>query len=449
MPRRSTHGARAAPYREGMPPVIARLRPLLEPAVGLVFLLLWIQAEIGRAHPTGSWIVLAVYAAAIALSRLAPLASLAAVAAVPVLQLLGVMAPPESTTWPIAFAGIAAAYATGRSPRAVVRWIGLAGGVLVSAVLGVVLVKVGDWRSWTGLAGSGNGSDLGPSGNPSGVQFAVLLGAVALLGWALAWSIGLGLQLAERRRHDRQRLLETERELVTIDAERRSALERTAIAHEVHDVLAHSLTVVIAVADGARYLREAKPGTAPVRTDDALREIAGAARSALVDLRGLLEGLRDDPGGDPLQPRPALADLGALVDRVAATGMRVHLEQLGEPRPLTPTQELSVYRIVQESLTNALKHGGAHPVAAVSLSWDGDGDGLALTVVSLGVPAPAEDGAAAVQRFGIRSMRERAELAGGWLTAGPESDGEYVVTAFIPLAADREPISAGAAGAIA
>ena len=181
------------------------------------------------------------------------------------------------------------------------------------------------------------------------------------------------------------------------------------------------------------------------RTDEALGEIAAAARAALVDLRGLLEGLHDETR----RPQPRLVDLAALVDRMSSTGMEVRIEQLGDPRLLTPSQEAAVYRIVQESLTNALKHGGENSCAGVSLAW-GD-DGLVVGVVSgpptggggitrpeheheprlVREPGTVDAGAQPARSFGIAGMRDRARLAGGWLTAAAEGS-EFVVTAFIP-----------------
>ncbi|MDO9395472.1 MAG: hypothetical protein Q7T71_02885, partial [Herbiconiux sp.] len=170
---------------------------------------------------------------------------------------------------------------------------------------------------------------------------------------------------------------------------------------------------------------------------------------------GLLEGLQDGPAADGLRPQPALADLPGLVERVAATGMRVELEHLGAPRPLTAAQELSVYRIVQESLTNALKHAGGQASASVSLSWEGEG--LVLSVVSTGsgpaggvvagAGAGAGGGAGEGAGFGIRGMKDRAHLAGGWLTAGSEGEGEFVVTAYLPTRRVAAPASVPAPAA--
>jgi signal transduction histidine kinase len=419
------------------------VRAAVEPSIAAVFLVLWIVAEVGRSHPLGFCVGLALYAVAIAVSRVVPVVSLGIVVGVPLLQLIGVLSPPESTTWPIYEAAVVVAFVVGLTASARIRWIAL-GAIAVQAVLvGVVMVYVGDWLSWTGFGSSG--LTLGPvdSGGVA-LQWALQLavaGGVLGLG---AWTAGFALQVNARRRSDQELIAQTEAELAVADAELRSVKERSEIAQEVHDVLAHSLAVVIAVADGSRFLRSAQesgaaslPRSIEQRTDDALREIADTARSALTDLRGLLEALHDDDGG---RPQPTLDDLPTLVDRVSATGMRVAVEHFGEPRPLTATQQLSVFRIVQESLTNALKHGGEHPVAVVSFAWQGEG--LALTVVS---DAAAPTTTAPDRRtFGIQGMKDRAHLAGGWLTAEREGDGAFIVTAFVPTYAGA---AAGAAAA--
>ncbi|QJU54197.1 histidine kinase [Herbiconiux sp. KACC 21604] len=429
-----------------MSPTLKALRPLLEPAIGLIYALLWVNAEIGRAPDLGFYLTLGAYAVAIAVSRWFTTVSLAIVVLVPVLQLVGLLSPPTSTAWPLYEAVIVVAFAAGCSPSRRVRWAGLAAGLVQAAVAALVLVFGGDWLSWTGGAELLTGSPPSPGSSPRLIWVIVLLVLGALV-FLTAWGAGLLLHISRRRRRERELLAETEAELAVADVELRSVRERDEIAQEVHDVLAHSLAVVIAVADGTRFLRAAEPagesregpGTPrEQRTDEALGEIAEAARAALVDLRGLLEGLHDETQ----RPQPRIDELGALVGRMSSTGMGVRFEQFGDPGRLTPTQEAAVYRIVQESLTNALKHGGPHPSAAVSLAW-GD-DGLVVGVVSgrgdaVGGPAAATPGpgapdASAVppRSFGIAGMRDRARLVGGWLTAAADGE-EFVVTAFIPV----------------
>jgi signal transduction histidine kinase len=418
---------------------LSRLRPFLEPAAGSVFLVLWIIAEIGRhanLQDLGFYVMLGMYSLAIATARVAPRAALGIVVVVPLLQMLGaagvtplqrLVAPLDSTTWPIAGAAVLVAFAVGLSAAAPVRIAAAAAGILQAAFVGFAIASGGRWASWTGY-----GETILGRGSLS-LQWALILSGVAAFLYLTALALGIAVQVGTRGVVDRVRLERVEADLEVAGVELRIAQERSGIAQEVHDVLAHSLAVVVAVADGSRFLRETRPET----TEEALREIAGTARSALLDLRGLIEELTDDAH----RPQPNLADLPALVRGMAATGMRVDLRTTGRPGGLTPSQQLSVYRIVQESLTNALKHTRRTATVDVSFVWEGPG--LALTVRSRGSEAPAEPTSGLPPArprggFGVGSMQERARLAGGWLTAertDPEGDdvtGGYLVTAFLP-----------------
>lgn len=202
--------------------------------------------------------------------------------------------------------------------------------------------------------------------------------------------------------------------------------ERTRIARDLHDVLAHSLAVIAAQADGTRYLSSDQPRAVL----SALENIASSARSALVDAQRVIEGGRDD---GMVTPQPRLSDVAPLVDRMRQGSLAIHRSESGTPVELTAGQELAVFRIVQECLTNALKHGGRG--TAVRLHFDWTGPGLALHVASALAAAGAgtageADGAQRVGR-GIPGMRERAHLAGGWVTAGPDGE-QFRVTAFVP-----------------
>ncbi|MET3801242.1 signal transduction histidine kinase [Clavibacter michiganensis] len=346
--------------------------------------------------------------------------------------LLGLVAPPDSSTWPVAGASLVVAFAIGRTAGPAVRAAALAVGAFQAVCLGFAMSASGYRSAWQSLPSAAERDAV-----------SLLLAGLAAVFYLGAWALGVSLQLggrgmadrARRAMADRARLVRAEADLEIAGVELRIAQERSGIAQEVHDVLAHSLAVVVAVADGSRFLRETRPET----TEEALREIAGTARSALLDLRGLIEELTDDAH----RPQPNLADLPALVRGMAATGMRVDLRTTGRPGGLTPSQQLSVYRIVQESLTNALKHTRGTATVDVSFVWEGPG--LALTVRSRGSePGPVAEPVSTLPParsrggFGVGSMQERARLAGGWLTAertdpeeGDATDG-YLVTAFLP-----------------
>jgi signal transduction histidine kinase len=190
----------------------------------------------------------------------------------------------------------------------------------------------------------------------------------------------------------------------------------------VHDSVAHALTIVVAQSEGASAMSQRHPEFVA----GALTAISGVARDALADVRGLIERITE--AGDELL---SLADLPALVQRMRDVGMGITLDELGTRLDLRPAQQLTVYRIVQEGLTNALKHGGAESVASVVLDWRGPG--LALLVRSSGRAPLVEPGTLPGSGAGIPGMRERARIAGGWLTAEPDGAREFVVTAFLPV----------------
>ncbi|HYH76757.1 MAG TPA: histidine kinase [Arthrobacter sp.] len=250
--------------------------------------------------------------------------------------------------------------------------------------------------------------------------FALLLliaGACAAVGLLLALYQERGT-LFRARELAQSSLKETEIDLIVEQ-------ERTRIARDLHDVLAHSLAVIAAQADGTRYLSKDQPKAVL----NALDTIARSARSALVDAQRVIEGVRDE---GMVTPQPRLSDIPALVEGMQRGSLKVHRSESGTSVELSTGQEMAVFRIVQECLTNALKHGGRG--TNVRLHFDWSGPGLTLHVASsIGPIGPEGAVNPATDRVGrgLPGMRERAHLAGGWLTAGP--DGEHFrVTVFIP-----------------
>ena len=245
---------------------------------------------------------------------------------------------------------------------------------------------------------------------------------------------------------DKSRRLEVERDQ---EAQIATAAERARIAREMHDIVAHSLSVIIAQADGGRYAAEQDAGAA----ERALTTIAETGRAALADMRRLLGVLRpaqpadERPTGAPLAaasgpaqqvadltPQPHVDDVAELVTQVRASGVRASLVRMGTPRRLPPGTGLTVYRICQESLTNILKHAGPEPTATVLLQWTPTS--LVLEVTDDGRGAAAEsDGAGQ----GVPGMRERAAMLGGTLAVGPRPGGGYRVRAEIPIPATERP----------
>ncbi|MGY1794563.1 sensor histidine kinase [Geodermatophilus sp. SYSU D00525] len=226
---------------------------------------------------------------------------------------------------------------------------------------------------------------------------------------------------------ERARLLEVER-----DQEMRLAAgaERARIAREMHDVVAHSLSVVIAQADGGRYAGRTDPEAAT----GALEAIAATGRQALTDMRALLGVLREDRR-EEYAPQPDVAAVPALVDDVRASGLDVDLLVEGEPRPMAAGPQLAAYRIVQESLTNVLKHAGPSGRAWVRLHWRPDSLELSVLDDGRGAAAAVAEGDGHGQ--GLRGMHERAQLHRGRLEAGPRAGGGWRVYAVLPLGGAR------------
>jgi signal transduction histidine kinase len=238
----------------------------------------------------------------------------------------------------------------------------------------------------------------------------------------IPWSAGRALrhqrlQAAELRELARQ--LEREREE---RARAAVAEERTRIARDLHDEVAHSVSVIAIQADAAEGALEREPELAR----QPLAAIKETARGALAEMRRLLGILRQGEDEAALAPQPGLAQLGALVEQARQAGLSVELTVEGERRALPPGLELSAYRIVQEGLTNVLKHAG--PARARVLVRYGD-DGLEIAVEDDGMRTGNGGGGG----HGLVGARERATLYGGELEAGPLAGGGYALRARLPL----------------
>jgi signal transduction histidine kinase len=236
-----------------------------------------------------------------------------------------------------------------------------------------------------------------------------------------------------REQAQRLRALSAELELER-DRSARAAVgeERARIARELHDVVAHGLSVIAIQADAAEAALERDPA----RVRAPLAAIRASARDALVDMRRMLGMLREPetPDGDgdgaaPLAPQPGLDQLPALLDRARAAGLAVELEVRGEPQPLPGSLDLSAYRILQEALTNVSKHAPRAP-ATVALDWRDAALGLAVSNPMRSAP-DRPDGPES--GHGLLGMRERARLHGGRLDAGPTGRGGFEVRAELPL----------------
>jgi signal transduction histidine kinase len=203
--------------------------------------------------------------------------------------------------------------------------------------------------------------------------------------------------------------------------------ERRRIARELHDVVAHHISVMGVLATGARRTLYRDPDVA----DEALKTIEDTGRTTLREMRRLLDVLRteSEPAEAPVEPQPGVAGLEALVAQVREAGLPVTVHITGDPVALDPGADLTVYRIVQEGLTNALKHAG-RATAEVRLTFTAEAVELEVTDDGRG-PPPGDS--RAVDGHGLVGMRERVSLYGGRLYTGPRKAGGYVVRALIPL----------------
>jgi signal transduction histidine kinase len=243
----------------------------------------------------------------------------------------------------------------------------------------------------------------------------------ALIAWVLGDSMGY------RRAYYaalEERAARLERE-ADAQAQIATAAERARIARELHDVIAHHVSVMVVQADGAGYALESNPE----RARRALAAISATGRQTLTEMRRLLGLLRSGDTRTELTPQPGLGQLRELVEQARAAGMSVSLTQEGAPHPLADGVELAAYRVVQESLTNTRKHAGLAAVASVTLRYDHDG-----LVVQVSDNGRGDTTAADGTGHGLAGMRERVEMYGGTVTAGPQPQGGYCVTARIPAA---------------
>ncbi|HEX4830098.1 MAG TPA: sensor histidine kinase [Trebonia sp.] len=229
-----------------------------------------------------------------------------------------------------------------------------------------------------------------------------------------------GLAAASGRRYlawmdERARRLAIERDQQAAIA---AAAERNRIARELHDIVSHSLSVVVTLADAAAVVSRSAPDR------EVMGEVSQAGRQALSDLRAMLGVLRTDDGPADLAPQPGVPELSELAERVRATGLAVDLDIEGQPFPLGASAGLTAYRIVQEALTNTIRHARATR-ARVTISYN-------APVVEVRV---ADDGTPArpgtPPGHGIGGMRERAALHDGTLSAGPAPGGGWLVTAVL------------------
>ena len=382
-------------------------RQVLDVTYAIVFVLVLLPSTLsGYAGSAGAGVLVG-FGVALAVRRRSPRLSLALAWVLAVVQMISGVLPLSADTAIFAILYCSAAYGD-----SVVRRLGLGSAVGGGVIAALYLAYV-------------DGNPFGPPTEegyqePRMAQFALLLaGLWAMLG--LSWALG-------RLAYARRTAIESAhaRELAEVHqarAEHEVAIEqeRNRIARDMHDIVAHSLAVVIAQADGARYVRAVDPAA----VDTALTTISDTAREALSDVRVLLGQLRHSQGD---LPNPTPDDLERLFDQVRATGLTIDSSIDTTAVSLGAGAHLALYRIAQESLTNALRHGD--PDKPVTVTIESDSAGVELTVrnsVSSGRRASESGG------HGIAGMKERASLSGGMCTASGD-DSSWTVTAWLPAA---------------
>jgi signal transduction histidine kinase len=248
--------------------------------------------------------------------------------------------------------------------------------------------------------------------------------------WLAVWlATGFGLGEVSRTRRQvleqvQQRAVDAERTREE-EARRRAGEERLRIARELHDVLAHHISVINIQAGVAVHLLDKQPDQAR----SALVAISAASKEAMRELRATLGVLRQVDEAEPLAPAPGLARLEDLVARASSAGIAVDVATTGEPRRLPAAADLAAYRIIQESLTNVARHsGGAHATIAI----DFGAEAVEITVDDAGGGGPSNEAPPRAGN-GLTGMRERAAASGGTLEAGPRPEGGYRVHAWLPL----------------
>jgi signal transduction histidine kinase len=255
-------------------------------------------------------------------------------------------------------------------------------------------------------------------------RFPARLTAIVTLAAAVA--AGLGIRELLRRLRDSTARLRDSAQEHRVATERAIEAERARIAGELHDVVTHNVSVMVVQAGAARKVLAISPGDA----QEALLAVEASGRTAMAELRSLLgllspagDGAIDGAADALLRPQPGLAELDALIDRVSAAGLPVKLQVSGEPTALPPGADLAAYRVVQEALTNVLRHAGAS-AACVRIGW---GQQLAITVSDDG----AGTGGGPPGR-GLLGLRERLSVYGGEFDAGPRPGGGWQLRAVLP-----------------
>lgn len=253
-------------------------------------------------------------------------------------------------------------------------------------------------------------------------EFGVISAISNFMIFGTAWVLGYAMRTRARLTEELAARAEAAERTRAEEARRAVEDERVRIARELHDVVAHTVSVMVVQAGAARRIGETDPGA----VGPAVARIEQTGREAMTELRRLLAVLRDDSAGYA-EPQPDLGRLDDLADKMRDAGLPVNLQRAGDLTQLPPGVDLSAYRIVQEALTNVLKHAG--PTRRVDVRLERADRELSITVVDDGQGAAAGDG----QGRGLIGLRERAALHGGDVVARPRRGGGFEVRARLPI----------------
>lgn len=247
-----------------------------------------------------------------------------------------------------------------------------------------------------------------------------------------AWAWGLNawwiFALGAAFRHERE-LRERVAQAVAAQAQADAAEQRVSLAREVHDVVSHSLSVIVVQSELARLFMTSDPA----RADEAMHRVQDTGRDALGETRRLLESLRDPTQANSAAHPPTWPDVPELIRRMRESGLQITLEAPDNPPALTPEASATAYRVVQEALTNALRHARTSPT---SVAVRQQADLLVIDVQNDSeLSGDANGNPTAVPGYGLSGMHERVAACGGMLTTGPRPGGGYRVRAVLPLEA--------------
>ncbi|MGC0421324.1 sensor histidine kinase [Embleya sp. AB8] len=358
--------------------------------------------------PKGWWLLIVLmFGVAVALHRVRPMTATALVVVAGLLQLVW-----DGT---ITFANYAMLVALYTAAKSGPRWLSRAGLAMTLIGPSVLLARFPGETSWR-------------------TNLFALCFTVVLLG--IAWVLGDSMRTRRAfyaELEERATRLEFERDQ---QAQLAAAAERARIARELHDVVAHNVSVMVVQADGAAYTIDASPE----RAREALGTIAATGREALAEMRRLLGVLRSQTETDAYVPQPGVDQLGELVEQVRTTGLNVELRIEGVPVELPQSVALTAYRIVQEALTNTRKHAGPDATATVGVGYGEDGLKMEISDDGRGAAAPGDG-----MGHGLVGMRERVAMLGGRLRTGPSIGGGWSVSAMLPYAGrpDSSSLSTG------